>query len=201
MVLPLLHSLDRLPRNLSRASSRRRCERKATPPQPGHQPCPASDAQLLRPSVGQGCAQYGGVSGAGISFRCAKFCHPSVMLAQASIHAKCQQALLEMLGAPLSAAAKATAVANIRLARMAACAAMTKKMGPCRPRAPNSLAHVTGPGQGDRWVGRATGAREFGTISASVSSARSCSIIDQHSGSKSSTRPSTSKMSCDRPLP
>ena len=59
-VLPPLHSLDRLPRNLRRAlSSRRRCERKAAPPQPGHQPCPASDAQLLRPSVGQGLAQYG----------------------------------------------------------------------------------------------------------------------------------------------
>jgi len=60
--VPLLeaHSLDRLPRNLRRAILATTLRTESNAASTGHRPCPASDAQLLRPSVGQGCAQYAG---------------------------------------------------------------------------------------------------------------------------------------------
>ena len=61
-VRPLLvaHSLDRRPRNLRELISRRRCERKATPPQPGTDLAPLQTLSCCVPRVGQGC---GGVWG------------------------------------------------------------------------------------------------------------------------------------------
>ena len=51
-------------------SSRRRCERKATPPQPGTDPAPRQTLSCCVPRIGQGCGEYGGgFRGAGISFR------------------------------------------------------------------------------------------------------------------------------------
>ena len=60
--VPLLEarSLDRLPRNLRRAGLATTLRTQSNAASPGHRPTPASDAQLLRPSVGQDCAQYGG---------------------------------------------------------------------------------------------------------------------------------------------
>jgi len=59
-VLPRLHSLDRRPRNPRELISRRRCERKATPPQPGTDLAPLQTLSCCVPRVGQGCGQYGG---------------------------------------------------------------------------------------------------------------------------------------------
>ena len=65
----ILHSPDlrpRYPRELLLASDAATVQRL---PQPGHRPCPASDAQLMRPSVGKGSASMREVLGAGITFR------------------------------------------------------------------------------------------------------------------------------------
>ena len=63
------HSLDRRPRNLRRASSRRTLRTEQTPPQPGHRPCPASDAQACHvPRAGRDGGSMGEEERKGISF-------------------------------------------------------------------------------------------------------------------------------------
>ena len=73
-MLPPMHSLDRRPRNLRRAfSSRRRCERKATPPQPGTDLAPHQTLSCCVPRIGQDEGQYGGGLAGGdkfAQFRC-----------------------------------------------------------------------------------------------------------------------------------
>ena len=59
-VLPRLHSLDLRPRNPRELISRRRCERKATPPQPGTDLAPLQTLSCCVPRDGQGCGEYGG---------------------------------------------------------------------------------------------------------------------------------------------
>ena len=79
--LPGLHSLDPLPRRLRRAcSSQQTDDRIIRRLGQVTRPCPASDAQLLRPSVGQGCAQYGGGCGGGDKFNPKRSSAPTPLL-------------------------------------------------------------------------------------------------------------------------
>ena len=58
-VLPRLHSLESTAPASAASFTARQADDRNQPASTGHRPCPASDAQLLRPSVGQGWGEYG----------------------------------------------------------------------------------------------------------------------------------------------